>query len=426
MKRTVICMAALPFVLATADAAQLEGTGKKLRLMHIQMQATGKAVDAAVARFREATGAEVIVEAFKNDAFKQKIAVELASASPPDVFHTWGGGGLADYVRKGLVLPLPENLADGISPRALDFCRVDAKLFALPADLSIVGFWFRRSIFENLNISPPTTFGELCHACTRIRKAGRIPIALGNLEHWPGAFYTDYFVLRLGGASEYLTASNEEGKPAATTSALTAAELTRTLVRLDAFPQGFQGLDYDQSRAIFLRGDAAMTLMGSWLLSYAISEKPELVRDIGLFAFPPLTAGPDAGTLLGGTNAAYAVFAKTSNPELALKLVTFLTDGAAAKDWAEANRLPARKTDLPEAVPALEDAWRLLDAAPRIQLYYDQALEPAVAEKHKAWTQSIFATTRPNSWMMPLVGVVAIFVLLVMAVALSRVFRNRR
>ena len=394
--------------------------------MHIQTaDVTRDAVAAAVRRFEQATGAKVDNQADKNEQFKQNIAIALPSGSPPDVFHTWGGGGLADHVKTGLVAPVPDDFSTaGIRPTVLALCQVGGKLYAVPTGVSVVAFWYRKSLFSEHAIAVPTSLAELTQACMKLRRAGVSPIALGNVAHWPGAFYFDYLVLRQGGAAEYISKSNAGGGPADTPAARTAGELIRALVQANAFIDGFGGLNYGQSRAAFFKGDAAITLMGSWLLSYAISDRPEVVDDLGLFAFPALDKGPDAASVLGGTNAAYAVSAKSKHKDLAFKLVQFLSDEAAAQGWAEAKRIPAREVDLPNAAPVLAQSLQLLEAAPRLQLYYDQALEPAVAEKHKPQTQLLFARETASVGWRVAVGAGVLVVLVVLGFVLRAAFRS--
>jgi raffinose/stachyose/melibiose transport system substrate-binding protein len=391
--------------------------------MHIQRETTGEAVDAAVRRFEAASGAKVVSESVANDQYKQKIAVALPSDDPPDVFHTWGGGVLAASVADGLVAPLSADVPlDGILPQALEFCKVDGRPYAVPVDVSIVGFWYRKSILDEHGVRPPKTFAGLLEACARLRSRGVTPIALGNVAHWPGAFYFDYLMLRLGGTQQYLAESDAAGKPVRVPRARAARALIRALVDVEAFSKGFNGMDYNQSRAVFFQGNAAMTLMGSWLLSYAATERGDVVEDLGLFPFPAV--GESDGALLGGVNAAYAVAAKSSNRTLAMKLLAFLSDEAAARDWAATGRIPARTVKMEGASAGLQTAVGLLKDAPRIQLYYDQALTPAVAEKHKAYTQSIFTTRRTRTWPRLLVGAVAVLILVFVALALRTLFAS--
>ena len=48
----------------------------------------------------------------ENTALKDKIAAEMQSGNPPDLFQSWGGGTLAQQVEAGLVRPIDDEIAD--------------------------------------------------------------------------------------------------------------------------------------------------------------------------------------------------------------------------------------------------------------------------------------------------------------------------
>ncbi len=399
----------------------------ELHLMHMQTaRATRDAVQRAVDRFTEATGVEVRVEVHKNEPYKQKLATVLGSAEAPDVFHTWGGGVLEAQVRQGAATPFPDDFpVEDISTAVLDFCTVDGQLYAVPTDVSLVLFYYRPTIFRRHEIEVPGTFQELLDICRVLRGRGMTPIALGNLEQWPGAFYFDYLMVRQGAADDYLAQTEGAGEPVETPAARTAAEKIDALVRYRAFNPGFNGIGYDDSRSAFFRKEASMTLMGTWLLSFALEEQKEDrtidVDDFGVFPFPALGDSGDGDALLGGTNAAYAVSETSRHKDLAFQLVQYLTDEQAALEWAEAWRIPARQVDLPDGPEVLAQVGQLLEEASYLQLYFDQALSPEAAEQHKAYTQSLFVS-EPHAAIRIIVIVVAVLAVLVFARILRTVF----
>ena len=146
---------ALPALLCVAAWGCGEGDGGKaqpppgkpavkLSFWHIQTTSPMKdVVEAAVDRV-QTDRLRIEVNAIENDAFKNKLAVAMAAGSPPGVFHTWGGGVLAADARAGRVLDLTRLVdakhVEALSPSALEFCRVDGKLSALPADVAAVVF----------------------------------------------------------------------------------------------------------------------------------------------------------------------------------------------------------------------------------------------------------------------------------------------
>jgi raffinose/stachyose/melibiose transport system substrate-binding protein len=379
---------------------------KKLTFWHIQTKGPAReAIDAAVARFRKAhPNVAVESQAYENDAFKQKMRVAMSAGRPPDVFYTWGGGVLADDARRGRVLDLSARLSAEdtatLHPSALEFCRVEGKLYALPADLAAVVFWYNRAIFKKHALEPPRTHAEFLTVCAALKKAGVAPVSLGNKAKWPGAFFFIYYANRLGGGEPFRAAlARKPGGSFEHESFVAAGKKLRELVDAGVFTAGVNSTDYTGSRKLFFDGRAAMILMGSFILGNARGEAPEgFVANMGCFPFPAISGGKgNSSTVVGGVNAGYAVAARCASPELAVGLVRELTSVQAAADWAaKTGRIPARTDEsvrrkMPESTRGVA---AILASARTIQLYYDQALLPELGELHKTTTQGIFAGTK--------------------------------
>jgi len=411
MSRLVLALLAATVVIGGCEEGLLPtpaepGPGKtKLSFWHIMnYEGPREVLQRAVDRFEAAhPGVEVEVVSFQNDPFKQKLAIEMAGGTPPDIFHTWGGGVLAAYARGGKVLDLTDALQrdawkDAFNPTALGFCTFDGRTWAVPLDISVVPVWYNTQIFGPHGLKPPRTFAELKNTCVKLRAAGVIPLALGNKDQWPGAFYFIYLATRLAGVDKFEDAAAGKAGASFTDPAyIEAGRRLRELVDLKAFPEGFNGMDDNQARAMFTRGKAAMYLMGNWLIARLRTEDPAFLEQLDCFPFPAIAGGKGApDTMVGGTNAAFAVSATCRRPDLAIDLLRSLTAPDTVKDWiTSANRLPAGGGDAElAALPApAKRALDLLRAASRIQLYYDQYLPPPVAQAHKETTQALFAGT---------------------------------
>ncbi len=381
---------------------------KQISFWHIQTTAVTRAVTAdAVGRFEsEHADVAVRVSPFKNDPFKQKLSQAMASGRTPDIFHTWGGGRLETFVKEGQVVDLTaaverDNLTQRILPAALEFGTFNEKIYAVPMDVAVVVMWYNREIFNKRGLAIPKTFDQLKQACVKLRRAGVTPIALGNKDKWPGAFYFIYLSTRIGGTKPFLDAASRV--PGGTFEHPAFIEAGRRLQELDnlrAFNQGANVLAYDDARDLFINEKAAMMLMGTWMLADIRSDAPELLAKLDCFAFPTVAGGRGKpGAIVGGINAAYAISSRSAYPEEAFELLKELVSDATAMKWAKTGRIPALKK---EAVAGMLEehtlkAARLLFDAPEIQLYYDQFLEPRLSEMHKSTTQSLIAgTVRPE------------------------------
>jgi raffinose/stachyose/melibiose transport system substrate-binding protein len=254
----------------------------------------------------------------------------------------------------------------------------------------VVPVWYNRRVFAAAGVTPPTTIEEWFAVCAKLREQGRIPLALGNAQSWPGAFYFVYFATRAGGA-EALAAGRFEDE-----AFVYAGEQVQAMVRAGWFSPGANALSYDDARRQFFAGEAAMLVMGTWLVAQASKEAPELGDDLDCFAFPALgrQAAWDA-TAVGGVNAAYAVAAGTKAPEDAVALLHRLSDDAALTEWAATGRIPALTREAAAALlPESPSYARILYEATAVQLYYDQYLPPRLATLHKETTQALFALSQ--------------------------------
>ncbi len=374
-----------------------------LRFWHIlNYSGPREILSRAVSRFEAANpGCRVEIQEFENDAYKTKLAVEIASGSPPDVMFTWGGGPLGEYARAGKVIDLSSVFdKDGWGSRfidqALDLCRFEGRLYAVPLDLSAVMLWCNADLFAQHGVEFPKTYDDLLRLCKVFRAAGLDPCALGNMKQWPGAFYFCYLANRCGGTELFLDAAHGRNNASfADPAFVRAGELLRGLIEAEAFPVGFNGLDDGPARTRFLSGKAAMLLMGSWVVARVKDEQPAFLERMQAVPFPVVADGKgDASAVLGGINCGFAVTSSCKHPELAIELLRYLTDDQVVTEWCEGGRIPALVTT-PEQEAKLpgptRQAYVMLKAASSLQPYYDQYLTPRLAVEHKNTTQNMFA-----------------------------------
>jgi raffinose/stachyose/melibiose transport system substrate-binding protein len=394
-----------PGTAATATAAPQPGAATVLTFWHI-MNYTGprEVIAAAVQRFEQANpGVTVRIETFDNDAYKTKLAVEMAGGTPPDVFFTWGGGGLAELAAAGRVVDLTPALAEHgwgerILPAALRLCTVNDRTYAVPLDLSCVVLWYNTALFAQHNLTPPATIEELLTLGARVKAAGMAPFALGNMQQWPGAFYFVYAALRQGGAQLFFdAAARRPGAGFDAPAFVEAGRLLRQFAQAGFFPTGCNGIDDNQARVQFLSGKAAMYLTGTWLVARIKTEAPDFLDQLHCLPFPAAPNGRgDPATVVGGVNCGFAVSAACRVPDTAVALLRVLTDAETVQAWCGAGRIPALQADesaLAQLPAPTRKALDHLVASPALQPYYDQYLPPRLAEMHKKTTQELIAGT---------------------------------
>ena len=154
---------------------------------------------------------KVNITVLENEAFKQKLATAMQSGSPPDIFQSWGGGVLSQYADAGLVQDLTpamqkDGWGDSISAGPLSLYTVKDKVYGVPWDAGMVGFWYNKDLFKKAGIeSPPATWEEFLADVKKLQAAGITPLAVGEKDKWPGRFWWEYLAVRNGGQAAFET-----------------------------------------------------------------------------------------------------------------------------------------------------------------------------------------------------------------------------
>jgi len=349
-----------------------------------------KSVWTEVARDFEAQNPniKIKVQPIQNEQFTTKVPLALQGDDPPDVYQQWGGGQQADQVRSGKVADLTEASADWIGDLTsiTEGWKTDGKQYGIPYSQHVVGFWYRKNLFEKAGITePPATIAELNEAVDKLKAAGIAPIAIGAKDRWPAAFYWDYFVLRRCAAEtvQEAMATQVMDDPCF----IEAGEDLKAFLDTEPFQDGFQGTTAQQgagsSAGMVANGKAAMELQGTWnpYVMSDLTDDKNLDDKLGWFPFPAVEGGAgDPKAALGGGDGfscttkqadACAKFLEyIVSPEVQEKLVT-----------SGSTTLPVN----PAAAGAIEkptvkEIQAYVDQVPYTQTYFDVALPTAVGQ----------------------------------------------
>jgi len=358
---------------------------------HIQNTEPMLPVWAAMAKeYQDAhAGVTVEIQPLENEAFKAKLTTATQAGSPPDLFQSWGGGVLAQQVQAGLVKDITDDVAPWIGsllPLAMQPYTVEGRIYGVPFDLGMIGFWYNTAHFERAGIgSPPATWAQLLDAVGKLKSAGIVPIALAGKDKWPGHYYWSYLAMRVGGLSVLQQAL--EQKNFDTPDLVAAGQRFKELIDLQPFQKGFLGAEYgspDGQAATMGNGGAAMELMGQWAPSVQASSstsKQGIGDKLGFFPFPTVDGGKGTVTEVFGGGNGFAV-GRDAPPATLDFLKTLL-------DVANQRRAAATGAVLPtvkDAADSIKDATgktvaATLAGATGFQLYLDQAYPPALGQQ---------------------------------------------
>ncbi|MRR30456.1 extracellular solute-binding protein, partial [bacterium] len=152
---------------------------------------------------------KIEITVLENEAFKTKLTTVMQSGEVPDIFQSWGQGGMIEQVNAGLLKDISADLEGewGDSLGALDAFAVDGKNYGVPWDMGAVTFWYNKDLFEQAGVEVPTTWAEFLTVCETLKAAGITPISVGEGDKWPGMHIWAYLVSRIGGAEAFSAAA---------------------------------------------------------------------------------------------------------------------------------------------------------------------------------------------------------------------------
>jgi len=370
-----------------SDGGSSDGT-TTVEWWNISTTEPAKSVWASLAKKFEAANPKVKIKIvqLENDAYKSKMTALTASGKLPDIFHTWGGGVLKQQVDAGLVEDLTDRTkpwADGLLKVTKEPYILDDKVYGIPFDMGMIGFWYNKKLFQQAGVSePPTTWGGFLEAVSKLKSKNITPIALAGKEKWPGMYYWAYLAMRTAGIAALQKASEDKDFTGA--GFVEAGRHLKELVDLQPFQKGFLNAAYStptgQAAAVG-NGKAAMELMGQWAPSVQADSGKGLGDDLGFFPFPAVEGGKGAITEVFGGGGGHAL--RRGAPQAAVDFLKFFASEATELELVKKTSvLPV----LPNAEKAMTDpnlklVQAQLKAATGFQLYLDQAYAPAVGQE---------------------------------------------
>ncbi|CDZ39161.1 N-Acetyl-D-glucosamine ABC transport system sugar-binding protein [Neorhizobium galegae bv. officinalis] len=268
-------------------------------------------------------GITVKFETFEATNYNTILSTALAGGSGPDLMFARAYGGLENVANAGYLLPLDKTNVPALekfAPAAVaaETARSSKITYAVPFASQTMLVIYNKDIFDKNGLKEPETFDELVKASEKLKAAGIMPFGNGTATAWQNEVMVGGIASTVMGRGFYddLMAGKADFTDKRYIEALTKLkEITKY------FPDGFIGLDYASSQQLFASGMAGMFVGGSYELSNFKKQNPAI--KMGIFAMPGLKAG-DETLVAQYFDGGYAVNAKTTKKEAALKFVNFL------------------------------------------------------------------------------------------------------
>ena len=246
-------------------------------------------------------GSTLKVTYVPQDQLEQKLQLLSAQDALPEMFFAPGTpAAQTQMATAGKALNIEDTLTtlgvfNKINPTAAQIMRNQqgGKVYALPFELNIEGFWYNKKIFTDNGLTPPTTWDGLLSTAATLNGKGIQPFAGSGIQGWPLTRLVSGYLFRQLGPDALQKVKDGQAK-LTDPPYVAAAQAVADLGAKGYFGKGFASLDYQPAEDVFLQGKSAMFYMGSWAVGdYNDPAKNKIggPDNVGYFAFPTVAGG---------------------------------------------------------------------------------------------------------------------------------------
>ena len=286
---------------------------------------------------------------YQDDDLYQTIGLQnlLNGRNAPDIYFEWTGNRLQQRLKDGFVADITSQFDSGplaglFDDTTLTEYKVDDKIVMVPysADVTNV-LWYNKQILADAGVQPPTTWEELLAACDTLNAAGVTPIASGNKDLWAAGNWLSHMASRVVGEDAYVSTLGGTDKFATPEWEKAFGYITE-LADHKCVNESANSIDDNEGAQLFFQGKAAMHPIGSWLVSWAIDEAPDLDFDYVNLPVMPDGAGNQDSVI--GVQTGYVINAKSAKIDKAAEFMALLNSDQNVQKLIEAEVTPLTKS----------------------------------------------------------------------------------
>lgn len=346
-----------------------------------------RAFNEQVARFEADTDFTLRDSPVGHEDYKTDILVRASGNSLPDVFSYWAGARVQFIADSGSLRPIDDMWASAglddvvAGPIAASATMYNGTRYLVPFNYHYSGMFYNTEVLAEAGITEmPTDWDGFLAMCETLAAAGVTPIALGSMNRWPAQFWFDYLLLRTAGP-DYRAALMAGDATYDDEEVQRAMTMWRDLVDAGYFAENANAQTWTDAADRVARGDAAMTLMGTWITGYWNGLGLEPGADYDFFAFPQIDAGVPTASV--GPVDGLVISANAENIEGAEAFLAYMTSNADVQAaWSDAQGALSANVNLDPASynDVMRKAFETVAASDVFAFNYDLATPPPVAE----------------------------------------------
>jgi len=349
MKKILAIVLALTMIVALGSTAFAADDQTTLTMWCIatESDANRPAYEQAIAEF-EAAHPDVKIEweAFENESYKTKIKAAMSDPETlPDIFFTWSGAFLGDFVDAGNVYCVDDAykaFANDLPEVMLSNSTYDGHHYAIPLTFNIVALFANMDLLAEAGWDHvPETYEDLCACCDALLAKGIIPFGCAGKETWCVTEYLEPIIEKTIGY-EKLNAIFAGQESWNDPDIAVAVDNFQDMINKGYFDPNGMALGNDEVKANFIAGKTAFYQNGSW----NCGEVNDQVANPQVALFPVMNADKATyGQVIGGPSDSLAVSASSKNAELAAQAAFELGKGICHYGYLAGSGLPAWTPD---------------------------------------------------------------------------------
>ncbi len=274
-----------------------------------------KTVDIKVTAYQDETQLQFLTTAFQT-------GTDLGIFAPPSAF-------VAAWASQGFLAPLDPIVqkigVDDFLPGTR--IPVDGKDYGMPFQANASALWYRKDLFDQAGLKPPTSYTDFLAAAQALNKEGNVGIAstIGGSAQMALQFFTPY--LHQAGWDYYDRQGNVTfDKPEVLDAVKRYTDIMKNASK------GMYNAGFGQILDTYIAGKAAMGTFPGRLGVNTEAKAPDIAEKTGVIGVP---AGPFmTGKLLYSGVQHYVVSAKAAHPDETLAFLQFLTTGDRELEFA--------------------------------------------------------------------------------------------
>lgn len=328
-----------------------------------------KVLRAIFDQYEKATGNKINSTFYSYNDMVAAGAPALESGNPPDVMFTDPSPPvIPNYIKAGQLVDLSATAADKkwsdrLAPGMLDFYKpIHANgTYGAPVSPAMRGFFYNKKIMDEIGGKVPTNFDELVQLIEKAKKAGYIPLGLGNNTSWSSEYYwlNPTYLQWANEDWQTIIANNMTCKAGVPWNGDAVKKSLEELVAWDKagyFNPGYQGIGETDVHLEFAKGKMLMYFYNAASQNVALkADAPGF--DIGFFNFPPMY--PDKPLLSMSDPGNLMVVPKDAkNKDAAIGFIDWMLSPEVGQTLAGAGIIPAHKADYSKVtlpVPWMQD-----------------------------------------------------------------------